>query len=1260
MYTNVSDDFLSAVNGAEPVYCCKLDFGNNVTVNDLFSVSYSGGSCSESIVPGGTVIANAKVELSALPATVRKGSACTLYFGVNGEYAPQGVLTVKKIEKSGERLSVTLEDNMTKTEKGYFSSLSYPSTTLKMLSEIATKCGVAFNTSGLTAVTIKDKPEGYTCREIIGYIAGLYGKFAVCDRTGKIAFKWFDTTAVQLSDFCYDTPTVATDDITVGRVVCGDFTAGTGTAITYDCLFMTQTQLNAVQKSLNGFKYRTGEIPLRLGNVLIDAWNMVSITYGGETVKIPAANISVTYNGGLSMTIEAPDTEQSADSGESYKSPAQKQAERITADIISAKQALLEKADIAELNAQIANLENVYATKADITELSAQIATIDNLTAKKADVEQLYAKKADIDTLVADTATLKTLKSDVANIDVLLSGKAGTGELTSIKLTAENAEIATALIKDLTAANFRSKTIETDDFTIKSSSGKLQIVGNTIQIKDVNNTVRVQIGEDGKSDYGIYVTDANGKIMFTSYDGLHEDGIKSGIIKNDMVADDAHISGSKLDISSVIDGINADNSAYLNTSKVVIDGTSQTINAKFTELTASIGSIGTRTSALESDLSGFRTMVSETYATKSAVDSIQIGGRNLLYDSTGNIKNGWSGNTIITVDGGISGNSLAISRTDYSGNARYFGTNKRHFLTDFEVGASYTLSAWIKVRSDVELDASGYVMARFRSADDKKLYALSLTVSSQTEKDKWIYYEKTWTINDSDIAKLECVALALDKNGMIEACNIKLEKGTKATDWSPAPEDTTAEITSLSSKQSSLEQTVNGFKATVESTYATNDSVTQKVSAVEQKADKISWIVKSGTSESSMELTSKALEIIAETKIKGDVIVGGVIKSGNYDVAKGTGMKLTLATGEWDSKYFKVSSTGTITATGGTIGGFTISNNSLYNGLDTINHKEGTNETAGVNISVLGGFSAYNGEYGTEMNNGQIRFYSLGRELGYITPGSTDFSDYSKTGIGIVATNQIGGAGLYGRIDLGYKDKMNGNTYIAAYSVCCDGKKNSNDGFNSTFHIKTRFSSGIDVSDIYFSYENKTICSIGIAGYYGVGGISPDVYKWLPVFNDYVAFKRGILFDSSNPSLIYHGANRLLACSSSKIVVGNSNLALSLIGSSLTSSSTISVSSDARMKNHIADLPSKSENLFDYLDGKSFFYNGDNSTAKNYGFIAQDVLSALQKCGLSTDDFAGFCDINGDGSQYALAYEQFIPLMWNEIKRLRKALSERS
>lgn len=189
----------------------------------------------------------------------------------------------------------------------------------------------------------------------------------------------------------------------------------------------------------------------------------------------------------------------------------------------------------------------------------------------------------------------------------------------------------------------------------------------------------------------------------------------------------------------------------------------------------------------------------------AAVNAVEIGGRNLLYDSTGNIKNGWSGNTIITVDSGISGNSLAISRTGYSGNARYFGTSKRHFLTDFNVGTSYTLSAWIKVRSDVELDASGYVMARFRSADNTKLHILPLTVNNKSKKDEWLYCEKTWTIDDSDIAKLECVALALDKNGMIEACNIKLEKGTKATDWAPAPEEDTERIASLEARVAALE-----------------------------------------------------------------------------------------------------------------------------------------------------------------------------------------------------------------------------------------------------------------------------------------------------------------------------------------------------------------------------------------------------------------------------------------------------------------------
>ena len=612
----------------------------------------------------------------------------------------------------------------------------------------------------------------------------------------------------------------------------------------------------------------------------------------------------------------------------------------------------------------------------------------------------------------------------------------------------------------------------------------------------------------------------------------------------------------------------------------------------------------------------------------AAVNAIEIGGRNLLYDSTGNIKDGWSSNTVVNVGGGISGNSLAVSRTGYSGNARYFGLSKRHFLTDFNVGTSYTLSAWIKVRSDVGLDASGYVMARFRSADDKKLYALSLTVSSQTEKDKWIYYEKTWTINDSDIAKLECVALALDKNGMIEACNIKLEKGTKATDWSPAPEDTTAEITSLSSKQSSLEQTVNGFKATVESTYATNDSVTQKVSAVEQKADKISWIVKSGTSESSMELTSKALEIIAETKIKGDVIVGGVIKSGNYDVAKGTGMKLTLATGEWDSKYFKVSSTGTITATGGTIGGWNIEDGIASTSSDNLMAVT----IRPINVSGIPWL--YVGKKAKASDTSWSYPFQL------LPDGSAKCDSITINGSGKGLTSSL--------TDGSYSQNITINSGV--FSMTCKNASSPN-VYSATGSIHCG-AIHRNIGGMFIDSANGVLINQAVKiDPYGITFMYPDSES---VKGNSIYFQTAS--DSGN-----NGRTPYVSVSSDGVFyIGNSGKTLYLSGTPINASRSITVVSDARMKNHIADLPSGSENLFDYLDGKSFFYNGDNSTAKNYGFIAQDVLSALQKCGLSTDDFAGFCDINGDGSQYALAYEQFIPLMWNEIKRLRKALSERS
>ena len=65
------------------------------------------------------------------------------------------------------------------------------------------------------------------------------------------------------------------------------------------------------------------------------------------------------------------------------------------------------------------------------------------------------------------------------------------------------------------------------------------------------------------------------------------------------------------------------------------------------------------------------------------------------------------------------------------------------------------------------------------------------------------------------------------------------------------------------------------------------------------------------------------------TTINGECIKTGVIQSENY--AKNTsGMQLTLSDGSWDSKSFKINSDGEMTATGGKIAGWHISDEALY------------------------------------------------------------------------------------------------------------------------------------------------------------------------------------------------------------------------------------------------------------------------------------------------------------------------------------------
>lgn len=105
--------------------------------------------------------------------------------------------------------------------------------------------------------------------------------------------------------------------------------------------------------------------------------------------------------------------------------------------------------------------------------------------------------------------------------------------------------------------------------------------------------------------------------------------------------------------------------------------------------------------------------------------------------------------------------------------------------------------------------------------------------------------------------------------------------------------------------------------------------------------------------------------------------------------------------------------------------------------------------------------------------------------------------------------------------------------------------------------------------------------------------------------------------------------------------------------------STINTS-DRNEKNAIAPLSDIHEQIFDALKPVSYKFNINNSDRTHTGLIAQDVKEAVENAGLTTQEFAGYCEwTKADGIiGCGLRYDEFIALCVNEIQKLKKRVNE--
>lgn len=128
--------------------------------------------------------------------------------------------------------------------------------------------------------------------------------------------------------------------------------------------------------------------------------------------------------------------------------------------------------------------------------------------------------------------------------------------------------------------------------------------------------------------------------------------------------------------------------------------------------------------------------------------------------------------------------------------------------------------------------------------------------------------------------------------------------------------------------------------------------------------------------------------------------------------------------------------------------------------------------------------------------------------------------------------------------------------------------------------------------------------------------------------------------------------------SGNQVNVGTASYVTYLRGTAVyLASSGATVASDERKKNSIEELPEAYEVMLDKLTPVRYKYNDGTSGRYHAGFRAQEVKEALEAAGLTTQDFGGFVDLNGDGEDLGLIYTEFIAILLQKIKRQEQRIA---
>lgn len=433
-----------------------------------------------------------------------------------------------------------------------------------------------------------------------------------------------------------------------------------------------------------------------------------------------------------------------------------------------------------------------------------------------------------------------------------------------------------------------------------------------------------------------------------------EESIKNTVSKTEFNSLSGTVSNHTSQITQLNNQITSKVSSSELTEKLKGYVTTTTYNNKMSSIDQSLSSITSRVSSTETEINTIdgslqsitqRVTTAEQKITDDAikltvkeqtkqiadeaVKDLELGGRNILLNTKviGEVNrkniNGELRHKATIQSETYRGFSVCMAK----GSTTNYTEILEYLITEFELGDIFTYSFYTKgtakTLSVYFYGASGYVRAKAIASSDGKAAGTSfgdgrrdIAVTGEWRR-VWVTYQLN-SSGDTSIPKYLLIRNQPNSGGDIYVCAPKLEKGSKATDWTPAPEDysTTSEI------KSSFTMTSSGI-----SLLGQNISLTGKVtfsmlaSDVQGDLNKLDGLG---------DLAYK--DKVSDAMLDETVIVGGYLKTSLIDVDNLYVKHLEGADGVFTGSLQAAtgSFSGEVTASSGRIGEFEINSEGLY------------------------------------------------------------------------------------------------------------------------------------------------------------------------------------------------------------------------------------------------------------------------------------------------------------------------------------------